>query len=67
LQPAQVYKTFTFEPPVFIGLSPVFAIVLVRAGVLLQVTKMETSTVAWSSLHFCVFFHGILLALIPTI
>ena len=51
----QVYKTFTFRPPVFIGLSPAFAIVLVRAGVLLQVTKVETPNVAWSSLRFRVF------------
>jgi hypothetical protein len=52
----QVYKTFTFQLPIFIGLSPAFAIVLVRAGVLLQVTKVETPNVTWSSLHFlCVF------------
>jgi hypothetical protein len=63
----QVYKTFTFQLPVFIELSPAFAIVLVRAGVLLQVTKVETPKVAWSSLRFGVFFHGILLALISTI
>jgi hypothetical protein len=62
----EVYKTFTFQLAVFIKLSPDVAIVLVRAGVLLQVTKVETPNVAWSSLHFCV-FHGIILARISTI
>jgi hypothetical protein len=63
----QVYKTFTFRPIVFIGLSPDFAIVLVRAGVLLQVTKVETPKLPGAVSIFCAFLHGFILARISTI
>jgi hypothetical protein len=50
-----VYKIFTSRVLLFITISPAFAIVLVRAGVLLQGTKVETPELPGAASIFIAF------------